>query len=275
MATKVSKRTAFGDVSNTANLARPAKDDLILNGKNSFKPPDKLIVPQDEKKPVTFQKPAQRPSSISGLKSLLGGMTNVKEALVKQPMGEVHQSIQPAPLPANTRKITAKKSTMVFKDDSTSQVGLVSAEPAKTFPPTAPVVPVHHELPARQTLDRPQDVVEPQLRCAPSKYMDAPEVAPAVSTHTEHATKQVVFEEAPAARSDGVYIDGNGAVQVYDFDDLAEDPEETVELAGTTVSNSRNATETSGVRCSRPATQHSAFKGNAPSGSNQHVGPCA
>lgn len=247
MATKSSKRTAFGDVSNTANLARPAKDDLILNGKNSFKPTDKLIVPQDEKKPVTFQKPAQRPSSISGLKSLLGGMTNVKEALVKQPMGEVQQNNQSAPQPANTKKITAKKSTMVFKDVSTSQVGSVSAEPAKSFPSTAPTVPVHHELPARQTLDRSQDVLEPQLRRAPSKYMDAPEIAPVVAAHADHATKQVVFKEAPAARSDGVYIDGNGAVQVYDFDDLAEYPEETVELAGTTVSNAKNATENSGV----------------------------
>ena len=247
MATKSSKRTAFGDVSNTATLARPSKDDLLLNGKNTFKSLDKSIIPQDEKRVTTFQRPAQRPLSVSGLKSLIGGVTNMKEPLVKQPLVEVQHNIQPAPQTANTRKATAKKSTMVFKDVTTTQVELPALDIVKLVPSTAPVAPVHRELPARETLNRSQGVAEPQLRPTRSKYIDALEVAAPAPAHTEHSTEQAVLEEAPVARSDGVYIDGNGAVQVYNFDDLAEYPEETVELAGTKVPTNQKTADSTGL----------------------------
>lgn len=246
MATKASKRTAFGDVSNTTTSARPAKDDLILNGKNSFKP-DKSIVSQDEKKAFTFQRPAQRPSSISGLKSLRGALTSMKEPFVKQPLSEVQQNVPSVPQPANTRNITAKKSTFVFKDVASAQVEHTAVALVKSLPPPAPVAPVHHELPAGQHLSRPQDVVEPQLRRAPSRYVDAPEMAPSAPPHTEHTTEQAAPEEIPAARSDGIYINGNGAVQVWECDDLAGNPEETVELAGTKVSAIQGTTESTGL----------------------------
>ena len=239
---KASKRTAFGDVSNTANVARPSKDDLILNGKNKSKPLEKPILLQDEKKPTSFQRPAQRPLSVSGLKSLLGGVPNTRESIPKQPIAEIQQNIQPVAQPANSRNVTTKKSTTIFKDVALAQTELPTADLTKLTSSTAPVPPVHRELPPPRTSDRPQDVIEPQLRRAPSDYVDALEVA-----LTEDTIQQSTSEEAPVARSDGVYIDGNGAVQVYDFDDLAEYPEETVELAGIKVPDPPKCTEGLGL----------------------------
>ena len=225
------KRTAFGDASNTANIARPSKDDSILNGKSNFKIPEKSTLLQDEKKSTSFQRPAQRPLSVSGLKSLLGHVTTTtKEPLVKQPLADIQQAIQPVVQPA--KKVVTKKSTAVFKDLAPAQMALPAADLLKSLPPTAPVAPVHRELPARQNSTKTQAVIESQLRQAPSKYMDAPEATPAVPAYTARTIEQTTSEEAPAARSDGVYIDGNGAVQVYEFDDVLENLEETIELAG-------------------------------------------
>ena len=247
MASKASKRSAFGDVSNTANVARAAKDDLILTGKNAFKPADKSLAPKEDKKSATFQRPAQRPSSILGLKILPGGIPHVKEPSIKQPLGEVHQNLQPVLQPANSRKITAKKSTLVFKDVAPANVETTSEDIAKPLSSAALAVPVPHELPTEQTLSQSQDVIEPQLRRPPSKYMDAPENLPLVPIHQEHISEVVAYEEPLAARSDGVYIDGNGNVQVYEFDGLAECAEETVELAGTKVSAIPQVAETTGL----------------------------
>ena len=247
MINKASKRSAFGDVSNTANAARPSKDDLILNGKNKLKPIEKPVLLQDEKKPASFLRPAQRPLSISGLKSILGGVSNMREPIPKQPLAEIQQNIQPVVQLANPCNLTRKKSTVVFKDVDNIQTEQPSIDLREPPSSTAPVPPVHRELPASRASDKPHDALEPQLRRALSSHADALEVAPAVPGTVEEAIQQSKSEEAPIARSDGVYIDSNGAVQVYDFDDLAEYPEETVELAGIKVPDPPKNTESTGL----------------------------
>ena len=235
LVTKASKRTAFGDVSNTANVARPSKDDLILNGKSKSKPTEKPVLFLDEKKTASFQRPAQRPPSVSGHKSQLGGVSNTREPITKQPFAEIQRNIQPVAQTANSRNLTTKKSTAVIKDVATTQSEQAVTDVAKFPSSTAPMPPVHRELPAPRTSDKSQDIVEPQLRRTPSDYVDALEVAPSVPVSMKDIIQSSTLEEAPIARSDGVYIDGDGAVQVYEFDNLAEYPEETVELAGTKV----------------------------------------
>ena len=233
---KTSKRTAFGDVSNTASVACPSKDDLILNGKPNMKLVEKPIVLQDENRAASFQRPAQRPLSVSaGLKSILGGSSIAREPLQKQPLAESQQNVQPVAQLANPRHITIKKKTTVFRDADSKQVEQRSTDVKDMTCSTAPIPPVHRELPAPRVSEQPQVTQEPQLCRASSNYVDAIEVRTVEAEHVEDRVHPSKSEEAQIARSDGVYIDGNGAVQVYDFDELAEYPEETVELAGTSI----------------------------------------
>lgn len=249
MLNKASKRAAFVDVSNTVNVARPSKDDLILNGKHNLKPAERSIISQAEKKATTLQRQAQRPISALSLKSLVGGITHPREPILKQPLAEIQHNIQPALQPANMniRKMTTTKSTAIFKDAVSRQAERSEEVSTKLPPSTVPLPLVNRELPPRQTYNKSNNLVEPHLHRVPSKYMDAVEVAPEASEHVEHIIEQTTSEDVPAARSDGVYIDGNGAVQVYDFDDLAEYPEETVELAGINVPISSKDTGSTGL----------------------------
>ncbi|KAL2856997.1 cyclin-like protein [Aspergillus pseudodeflectus] len=101
------RRTAFGDVSNTTNLAHGNRDDASLAGKKTLKVLEKAALIA-EKKPAALSQPAQRPVSMSGLKGLLNNATNPKQLEIsKQPAGQ-QQS-------ANTRK-TLNKRAPVFKD---------------------------------------------------------------------------------------------------------------------------------------------------------------
>ncbi len=224
------KRTAFGDVSNMANIARPYKDDLAISAKGDLKLKENLPPTQPDKKTTTFQKPAQRPVSVSGLKALLqNGTTLPNPLLVKQPLIEIHQPSQPsqpvAP-PVNTRKIATKKSTAVFQDNAAIQAEEVS----KPQPLNAPVAPVHRELLPRQLSQPAEDAIELQqnLRRTHSKYLDAPEVGIDTSAHS---STQPPSEEEPAMRSDGVYIDSHGQLQSYDYLEPVNFSDHHVEIA--------------------------------------------
>lgn len=218
------KRTAFGDVSNTTNVARPSKDDSVLGTKGNSKLAN---IAQEIKKPAVLQRPAQRPLSVSELKSLLG-VSNVKEPIVKQPLAEIQQAIQPVTQATNTRKIVAKKSTAVFKDVVTVLEEHREAEHEDGTFKAAPVAPVHRELMARQIAKPVEVIAEAQPRHGPNKEVTALHTGTMTSAPAQPSVAQ---EEARSMRSDGVYIDGNGAIQLYDFDAATEQPEETVDLA--------------------------------------------
>lgn len=223
------KRTAFGDVSNTANIARPSKDDSALVGKTNFKMPQKPVLLQQDNKP-TSQRTAQRPLSVSGLKNILGNVTNpTTQPLAKQPLAEIQQPTQPVAQASNTRKVLAKKSTAVFKDLTSTQPEHPAQDLQKPPPSNASLAPVHRELPPRQNSNSTHETIEPQLRRAQSKYMDAHEAIPTVPIHSSEVATS---EEAPAARSDGVYVDNIGATHLYELNDAIEGLEEAVELAG-------------------------------------------
>ena len=230
------KRTAFGDLSNTSNILRPSKDDSVIGAKGDFRLKENLP-PIQEKKSAAFQKPAQRPLSVSGLKNLLHNVTNpAPQPVVKRPFGEIQQKVsQPAvvqPLP--TRQITTKRSTTVFKDNEHLLRPLPENpidQTKKPLPSAAPVAPVHRELPPKPSIQQSHVVAvhEQKLRRAPSKYMDAPEnrgEQPSVSIQTTSETETLPI-------SDGIYIDDRGDVQVYDFPEIVEPfvPAEYKEIA--------------------------------------------
>ncbi|KAG8530257.1 uncharacterized protein KY384_004758 [Bacidia gigantensis] len=170
------KRTAFGDLSNTANFLRPSKDDSVIGAKAGHKLKENLQ-PIPEKQ-TTFQKPAQRPATIGSLKSLLNNVTtSSSQVAVKLPVAATQHPIAEQLM---GRKIVNRKSVAVLTEHSAS--GLVpreklAIEPKKSLPSLGPIPPVHRELPRVQNIHREGQEAGSQanLRRTRSKYLDAPE----------------------------------------------------------------------------------------------------
>ena len=216
------KRTAFGDVSNTANLSRPSKDDSAIGAKGEYSISEKLIPTQQDKKASSFLRPAQRPLSVSGLKGLLNNVTNSTSLpSVKQPLVDIQQPLQQGSQAANTRKLVTKKSTAVFKDAVATQPQHSAPEVQKSFPTTAPVAPVHREFQPRQQSKESDESREPQLKSQPIQREQAVQVVahePAAAPLAVHASS----EERAVLRSDGIYIDEHGQVQFYGLEESIE-----------------------------------------------------
>ena len=107
----IAKRSAFADVSNIAGPKRASKDDSTVLSKSALPVPAKAGQLQ-ERKSTAFLRPAQRPISVSSLKSLLMGAANESVAKVPLTDSNLHQP------PANTRKLLSKRNTTIFKDVS-------------------------------------------------------------------------------------------------------------------------------------------------------------
>lgn len=221
------KRTAFGDLSNAVNVSRPSKDDASIpmkaNRVNLEKPV--AIMPQ-EKRPTALLRPAQRPLSVSGLKSLLHNVSNSQsQVAAKQAQVEPQQPNQPLLQQANMKKVAAKKSTAVLKDAATNRPDEPKAE--NEPPLVAPLPPVHREL------VRPQQSQEPKL--AKESKVD-PEL-PLVTIREDPVPLRIdeeppgflhSSEEAGPCRSDGIYIDNHGEIQRYIFQEEIESNEDQV-----------------------------------------------
>ena len=215
------KRTAFGDVSNTSTLARPSKDDSSIGAKARYADPEKLVVVQRDKKSAALLRPAQRPLSVSGLKDLLHNVTNTSsQAAVKLSRAECQESVHPTAPTANTRKTLTKRNTTVFKDIS-------HAPPHQSHPdslqPALTGIPIpREELPGTGQEGKWSEEVEPlhQLRRPRSKSQV--EIGEGVAASLPEASNEAA---AAASNSDGIYIDNNGEIQVYQYP--TEDDQET------------------------------------------------
>ncbi|RVX75147.1 hypothetical protein B0A52_01424 [Exophiala mesophila] len=153
------KRTAFGDVSNVA-AGRPSKDDSLLQSKASLYPSTKPLPPLHEHKSARLLQPAQRPTSLSALKSFLPGGNNDKAAtLLKLAPVENPAAL---PQPTNARRLT-KRNTTIFKDTSAVEENEVS-QSTTTIDQKVPQVDLtkleHDLLPLRPALEI-QDIIEP------------------------------------------------------------------------------------------------------------------
>lgn len=147
------KRSAFGDLSNKANLVRLAHDDSSLAGKNQKRGLEKPL-PQD-KKPGILSQPAQRHVPGAGLKSAMNNVTNSRPA---EPSGKATGASQPL---ANTRRVLNKRANAVFKDplqQSVETKGTASKETrtgkADGAPASRPSVKLVHKVEPEQ--DPPQ-----------------------------------------------------------------------------------------------------------------------
>ncbi|KAL8987819.1 MAG: hypothetical protein Q9177_003018 [Variospora cf. flavescens] len=221
------KRTAFGDLSNAANVSRPSKDDTAIYSKTSMTVSEKpiVVIPQ-EKRSAALLRPAQRPLSVSGLKSLLHNVSSMhSQAGSRQANTEIQQPSQPAIQQANTKKLASKKSTAVFRDTT-----IKHPQPPKDDNDNnaeAPLPPVHRELlPPQQVKETklPEDPIR-SLQQVQSAIQNHPELVPTA----EESSSLVPSSEAAAPfRSDGIYIDDHGEVQQYIFSEDNEKEESHV-----------------------------------------------
>ncbi|KAL9002934.1 MAG: hypothetical protein Q9188_004171 [Gyalolechia gomerana] len=215
------KRTAFGDLSNAANVSRPSKDDTSIpvkaNGTTLDKP---VAVIAQEKRSTALLRPAQRPLSVSGLKSLLHNVSSSQSQVgAKQAPIEIQQPTQPSFQQANTKKLAAKKSTAVFKDAAINRADQSRAE--NEIPKLVPLPPVHRELVPSQQTQEPKlakdSKVDPELPLVTIREGPAPLRIGEESSNTLPSS-----EEAAPCRSDGIYIDKHGEIQQYVFKEESE-----------------------------------------------------
>ena len=260
------KRTAFGDVSNVANVLRPSKDDSVISAKGEFSGLEKPILTHQDKKAPSFLRPAQRPLSVSGLKGLLSNAANSTNLpSVKQPLIDIQQPSQQNSQIANSRKLGTKKSTAVFKDAVAMQSQKPVPEALKPLPLPAPIAPVHRELQPRQQPKEPNDSLEPQLKPQPAHsnhQADQGAEQPMASAPAAQASS----EEPAVLRSDGIYIDEHGQVQFYGLEESIEHvevlpPSEKAILLPVEVPNRNRRTSQDQVvdaylANSRPETHH-------------------
>lgn len=222
------KRTAFGDVSNTVNTLRPSKDDSVIGNKGQCEGAEKLAPLQQEKKAAALLRPAQRPLTIAGLKGLLSNATQTTArahvpipAPVKQPLAGDPQPAPSVNQAANTRKGLNKRSTAPLKDEVAALYENPEVDSRKPLPLIAPQAPVHHEPLPQPPQQSP--VEEPALRKTSSKATAIPE---ARDEATDQPALSYSSTEPATLRSDGVYIDDNGHLQVYQFDEDLEAPQD-------------------------------------------------
>lgn len=217
------KRTAFGDVSNTSNLSRPSKDDGAVGTKKDYNPLEKFVPALYEKKPTALLRPAQRPLTASGLKSLLNNVTNTNQQThPNHALAEVHKPISQA---ANIRKLMTKRSNSVFKDRSLPQLDQAEQQIEKKLPAVAPVAPARRDLVPRKEehtktfLSEPQ-IDTPETEISPTSKTEPEEVEPLPLSQPEF------LDQASTAGSDGIYIDKNGEIRLYHYSDDTEPLEE-------------------------------------------------
>jgi len=214
------KRAVFGDVSNTTHANRSIRDDSSLNNKTGYEINEKVIAVQQDKKPAALLRPAQRPLSVSGLRALLSNVTNTSNITTAT-------SIKPeaqVPAPANTRKVLTKRNTTIFKDPTPQLSEQPTVDLNKPLPSQVSVAPVYRDLNPqqyRQLSDEPQAII----RRSQSKSVISTE---GVTTSNPALGYTVPSEDNVIARSDGVFIDDFGNVQVCEYTDETDPVESAI-----------------------------------------------
>ncbi|KAM3066675.1 B-type cyclin, variant 2 [Clarireedia jacksonii] len=147
------KRTAFGDVSNTAKALNTSHDDSAIVGKPVHHEPVKPVATQD--KPAALLRPAQRPLNINGSKQAL----HPTEQAPVAPLAKPAQSAQ------NKRTLT-KKAPTIYKDTATENI-----QPSSTKPSTSNAPNAQTHVP-KQTKSQPEIKSEqPVLRSTENKQI--------------------------------------------------------------------------------------------------------
>lgn len=223
------KRTAFGDVSNTTNISRPSKDDSAIGGKVGYNLVEKSVGLQPDKKTTSLSRPAQRPISVSGLKNLLNNVTSSNnQVAIKQPLAEIPELAQPRSQIANIRKAFTKRSTTIFKDLPQTQSDQKAPSIDSRSSTTAALDLINHKSEHTQENKSLKD----QEFCNKVRRTKSYVVeTKAREENTEISSTSQASEDVPVVRSDGVFIDNNGDIQIYQYpseSDPEQDPPQAI-----------------------------------------------
>ena len=160
------KRTAFGDVSNTAKTISSSHDDSALSGKaiDIVKP----LALQD--KSAGFLRPAQRPLNTTSAKVHLNSAVGLEATSIstnKVPLGDSQPSHQQSLAITAKKPTLTKRNTAIYKDNAEVEQSIQTA----TRPESAPTAPVHQNLAPRHQQSQLQiNLDQPPLRRSLSKF---------------------------------------------------------------------------------------------------------
>jgi G2/mitotic-specific cyclin 3/4 len=174
------KRTAFGDVSNTAKTLSSSRDDSAITGKSGqiiLKP----VAPQENV--AAFLRPAQRSLNIAIPKA------PVHVQLIPTSLESISKPPQQAQHVQQHKRALSKPSTTIYKDSSAidppSQPAVQGNEPVLTVPAHQSLAPRHYKSqpylksgqPVPPFVQSKPVMVEPLADAVPSDptYEDAPE----------------------------------------------------------------------------------------------------
>jgi len=182
------KRTAFGDVSNTAKTLNATRDDSIIPGK----PTDYIKPLNVVDKSAGFLRPAQRPLNPAAMKIQVHQNTQITSIesssntmALKAPMGQ----FQPAA--AGIKRTIAKKGTVVYKDSVENQPLSGVAAPQESVS----TAPVHQILQTVKVETQPM-AEQPVLKRADTKIaVEAPEPTILDSPNDELIDTNHAYEE--------------------------------------------------------------------------------
>ena len=165
--------------------------------------------------------------SLTGLKSLLNnaGHSN-SQVPARKPLGETQEILQAATHAANTRKVITKKNTTVFKDNALAKPIQVEEDLSKPVAVKSSLDPAPAEHVPQLNSDVSGQVDEhlPKLRRTKSRPIAGAESGDNVPLLDLSKSP----EQAPAIRSDGVYIDNGIPDQLQQYlTELEKDPQST------------------------------------------------
>lgn len=202
------KRTAFGDVSNTVNGVRSTKDDGAMPLKQAVQVNDKPVPVVTEKKTTTFLRQASRPYSVANLRGLLAGTNGTASAdIPPKPVSSEANTL------ANPRKILTKRTaTTIFKEVTLPAIQEPAAKPVDESQSTTTSIPLTKPAPVREA-PFTADAIDVS-RSQPTPASDA-SVDDAGKLLVQPSTGSSEVEDSAVLRSDGIYIDDKGNVQVY------------------------------------------------------------
>lgn len=188
------RRTAFADVSNTSKPLHTAKDDSALSHKPA------IASLKDSAAP--FQKPAQRPLSVSSIKGFFNNIG--ANGISKQPVVYEQEEVEQKPPTQPVHKTLSRKATTVFKD--------ISTQPE---PPTLPEQTIC--LAAHPMLKKKSSIYVDAVETARPESQDRLPVIPAVGSGS-------CSSEYYDVRSDGVPLPADTELPVSAPDSPAESP---------------------------------------------------
>ena len=209
------KRTAFGDVSNTINGVRP-KDDSALNAGSLKDGVEKPLLLNGRNQPsTTFLKPAQRPAKLVSHKSVADISISDRQIPARIPLADTRHIQQPIVQPVPARK-TLKRAPSIYQDAQ----ALSEIEPdSKVQKPESSI----RELPAipqetkRQAQVSQGSKLNISFQGTKSRDEELKNTTHAATIDLGSTSSAATIDDSAALRSDGIYLDDNGDVQWYPF----------------------------------------------------------